>query len=81
MGEYEPVKERRQSEPLLPRRGGGLFPLSEEGSYGPPPSFQSRIMREDQGNLRKNKGIKTYASYSVSRFGTNTLKNGPNVFL
>jgi len=62
MGEYEDPEERtrRRSAPLpLRPPGGGLFPLLEEGTYGPPPSLQTSYKRRE----RKPK---VYASYAVS---------------
>ena len=65
MGKYEEVKDRRLSAPEGPRRG--LYPLPVAGTYGPPPQYEEQLSKEQPGNLRRNRGVKTYASYSVSR--------------
>ena len=65
MGRYEEVKERRWSEPLPPKRGG-LFPLSAEGTYGSPPNHDP-VRKDWSLKQKKNRGVKTYASYSISR--------------
>ena len=58
MGEYEAVKLRRTSAPL-PSRSGGLYPLPDEGRYGPPPVYVGGPLpdyfrpREDAGGRKK----------------------------
>jgi len=66
MGEYEdPVKEekmRRKSAPLPSRPpGGGLYPLSEEGTYGLPPIYKQPVIYQ-----KRERKPKVYASYAVS---------------
>merc|ERR1719193_2764613 len=48
---------------LVPSRppGGGLYPLSEEGTYGPPP-----VYRQPEVYKRRERKPKVYASYAVS---------------
>eukprot|EP00092_Neocalanus_flemingeri_P054944 GFUD01064797.1.p1 GENE.GFUD01064797.1~~GFUD01064797.1.p1 ORF type:complete len:280 (-),score=80.27 GFUD01064797.1:28-795(-) len=70
IGKYEEVKGRRWSEPLPPRTGG-LFPLSVEGTYGPPPQYEPAEPPASKAtqlsSQKKKRRVKTYASYSVSR--------------
>lgn len=64
IGEYE--KPRRRSAPGGSSRrppGGGLFPLSEEGHYGPPPTALPGPL---PGYQRRERKPKVYASYAVS---------------
>ncbi|XP_023324941.1 uncharacterized protein LOC111698754 isoform X2 [Eurytemora carolleeae] len=64
MGEYEDPefkeKQRRRSAPL-PSRPPGLYPLTEEGTYGTPP-----IWSKPETYKRRERKPKVYASYAIS---------------
>jgi len=62
IGEYE-KPEIRKKKPNLPKNPG-LFPLTEEGTYGPPPEY----IRPLPGYTRRVRRPKVYAAYSVCRF-------------
>ena len=53
MGEYEfGAASRRRSAPSRPS-GGGLYPLTEEGTYGPPPGPPPGEESEDRPNFSR----------------------------
>ena len=57
VGEYEAYKRRE-------KKKGGLYPLNEEGEYGPPPSALPPPL---PGYKKRERKPKVYASYAVSR--------------
>jgi len=63
MGEYEDPNRRRSAPGPRRPRGGGLFPLNEEGEYGPPPSAAPKPL---PGYQKRERKPKVYASYAVS---------------
>jgi len=56
VGEYEAYKRRE-------KKKGGLYPLGEEGEYGPPPSALPPPL---PGYKKRERKPKVYASYAVS---------------
>lgn len=56
IGEYESYKKKE-------KKKGGLYPLNEEGEYGPPPSALPPPL---PGYQRRERKPKVYASYAVS---------------
>jgi len=56
MGDYEEMRSKKKP-------SGILFPLDEEGSYGRPPSQQTRSL---PGYSKRERKPKVYASYAVS---------------
>ena len=62
MGEYEKPSIIKKK-PNQPRKSPGLFPLSEEGTYGPPPSYVQPL----PGYTRRVKKPKVYSAYSGNR--------------
>lgn len=66
IGEYEEPRRRKSApEPRRPS-GGGLFPLSEEGRYGLPPTRPPPPLKPLPGYERRERKPKVYASYAVS---------------
>ena len=67
IGEYEEPRRRKSvPEPRRPS-GGGLFPLSEEGRYGLPPTRPPPPLKPLPGYERRERKPKVYASYAVSK--------------
>ena len=77
MGKYEEAKARRWSEPgpaplsrseSMRKWSGGLMPGGPMGSYCPPPvnTLPSPPPASSQ-HRQRNKKVKTYSAYSVSR--------------
>ena len=73
MGRYEEAKARRCSEPGPVSRSegmrkwsGGLMPGGPMGSYCPPPlnTMPGPLLSQQK---QRNKKVKTYSAYSVSR--------------
>ena len=56
-GEYEQYKKKVSKK-------GGLYPLNEEGTYGPPPSALPPPL---PGYKKRERKPKVYASYAISR--------------
>ena len=56
-GEYEAYKKKD-------KKKGGLYPLNEEGEYGPPPSALPPPL---PGYKKRERKPKVYASYAISR--------------
>jgi len=56
VGEYEQYKKKD-------RKKGGLYPLNEEGEYGPPPSALPPPL---PGYQKRERKPKVYASYAIS---------------
>jgi len=59
MGDYEEARNRRKS-------SGPLYPLSEEGRYGPPPKEKPKPRPPLPGYEKRDRKSKVYASYAVS---------------
>ena len=64
MGEYEDMRRRRSAPEKSKPKGGGLFPLDEEGEYGAPPSSVPKPL---PGYKKRERKPKVYASYAVSK--------------
>ena len=60
MGDYEEARNRRKS-------SGPLYPLSEEGRYGPPPKEKPKPRPPLPGYEKRDRKSKVYASYAVSK--------------
>jgi len=60
MGDYEILKRGKTPK----KKSGALYPLSEEGSYGPPPASAPRS-RALPGYQKRDRKLKVYASYAV----------------
>ena len=63
MGEYEIPYLKNKKKPNQPRNPLGLYPLAEEGTYGPPPVYTPPIA----GYSRRLARPKVYPAYTGSR--------------
>ena len=63
MGEYEIPNPKKKKKPNQHGKPLGLYPLAEEGTYGPPPVYTPTTA----GYTRRLARPKVYAAYTGSR--------------